>query len=103
MNTGKIYYDMEGNPRTIWQMVKESPEWAANRIQEGEKAIEEVERLKAELDELYTLIQDASSVMTLYARENPKHEWHGQEQDPCGAHAWLLKFRSITPEAEVTP
>ena len=32
-------------------MVEEAAEWAANRIQEGEKAIDEVERLIIELAE----------------------------------------------------
>ena len=40
MNTAKIYYDSEGNQRSIHQMVKHEPEWAATRIQEGENAIE---------------------------------------------------------------
>lgn len=38
MDTGKIYYDSEGNERSIMQMVKGEPYWAANRVQEGEKA-----------------------------------------------------------------
>ena len=40
MDTAKIYYDHEGVKRTILQMVKYEPEWSANRIQEGENAIE---------------------------------------------------------------
>ena len=40
MNTAKIYHDVEGNERTINQMVKCEPDWAANRIQAGEDAIE---------------------------------------------------------------
>lgn len=40
MNTAKIYYDSDGNKKTIHQMVKDEPDWAANRIQEGENAIE---------------------------------------------------------------
>jgi hypothetical protein len=39
MNTAKIYHDANGNECTIFQMVKREPEWAATRIQEGEKAI----------------------------------------------------------------
>jgi hypothetical protein len=40
MDTAKIYHDIDGNERTIWQMIKEEPEWAAARVQEGEIAIE---------------------------------------------------------------
>lgn len=42
MDLEKAYYNLEGKERTILQMVKDYPEWAANRIQEGEKAIERV-------------------------------------------------------------
>ena len=46
MDTARIYHDVEGNARTIHQMVKEEPVWAANRVQEGEKAIERVKLLE---------------------------------------------------------
>lgn len=39
MNTAKVYQDSDGNDCSIWQMVRIEPEWAANRIQEGEKAV----------------------------------------------------------------
>jgi hypothetical protein len=42
MNTAKIYHDSDGDPRTILQMVTLEKEWAANRLQEGEKAIESI-------------------------------------------------------------
>jgi hypothetical protein len=45
MDTGKIYKDVEGNECTIWQMLKREPEWAANRLQLGEKAIERLKDL----------------------------------------------------------
>jgi len=41
MDTFKVYQDSEGNNRTIWHMVKHEPEWAANRIQAGESALEQ--------------------------------------------------------------
>lgn len=47
MNTAKIYYDINGNEKTICQMVKCEPHWAANRIQEGEKAIARLEALQS--------------------------------------------------------
>lgn len=42
MDLHKVYYDSNDVPRTVLQMVKYEPEWAANRIQEGEKAIEQL-------------------------------------------------------------
>jgi len=52
MNTSKIYYDLEGNEKTILQMVKDEPLWAANRVQEGEGFEAENTRLKAEIESL---------------------------------------------------
>lgn len=52
MDTARIYHDVDGNERTIHQMVKEEPVWAANRVQEGEKAIKRVEQLEAEVKRL---------------------------------------------------
>uniref|UniRef100_A0A6M3KEX5 Uncharacterized protein n=1 Tax=viral metagenome TaxID=1070528 RepID=A0A6M3KEX5_9ZZZZ len=51
MDFEKRYYDLEGNQRNILEMVARDPGWAANRIQEGEKAIAELERLKASRSE----------------------------------------------------
>lgn len=51
MNTAKVYRDINGDEKTIHQMVKDEPYWAAERIQEGEKAIEAAKHYKpAELD-----------------------------------------------------
>jgi len=46
MDTGRIYHDSEGNERTIHQMIKLEPYWAANRLQEGERAIERLKELE---------------------------------------------------------
>jgi len=51
MDLEKKYHDFEGNQRNILEMVARDPGWAANRIQEGEKAIAELERLKASRSE----------------------------------------------------
>ena len=48
MDTGKVYHDSDGNECTIFQMVKREPYWAANRIQEGEKAIDKLKALPDE-------------------------------------------------------
>lgn len=46
MNMAKIYYDSENKQCSILQMVKKEPNWAANRIQEGEKAINKLEEIR---------------------------------------------------------
>ena len=48
VDTSKIYYDSDDNECSILQMVKREPEWAANRVQEGEKAQAEIDELKQE-------------------------------------------------------
>lgn len=52
MNTAKIYHDSAGDECTIHQAVKREPEWAATRIQVGEKAIKRVEMLEKALEEI---------------------------------------------------
>ena len=47
MDLKKIYYDSCGDKCNILQMVILEPTWAANRLQEGEKAIEELAKIKA--------------------------------------------------------
>jgi len=56
MNLEKKYYDEDENEINILQLVKKSPEWAANRIQEGEKALEHVITLSRCLAEACNLI-----------------------------------------------
>ena len=48
MDLTKVYKDSEGLELSIYQMVRREPDWAANRLQEGELAIEELATLKAE-------------------------------------------------------
>jgi hypothetical protein len=47
MNLDKIYHDLRGLECNILTLVKREPEWAANRIQEGERAIEELTKANA--------------------------------------------------------
>lgn len=47
MDLEKRYFNGEGDPCDILELTKESPNWAANRVQVGEKAIKELEALKA--------------------------------------------------------
>jgi hypothetical protein len=46
LDTSKVYKDVHGDDCTIWQMIKREPEWAANRLQAGEKALERVALLE---------------------------------------------------------
>ena len=57
MNTAKKYHDSEGNECSIFQVVRREPDWAASRIQEGEKAIEREKYLLAKIGELELKIQ----------------------------------------------
>ena len=42
MDMGKKYFDIDGNECNILQMVHRSPEWAANRVQAGQKGLDEL-------------------------------------------------------------
>lgn len=49
----------------------------------------ENDRLRAERD---AAVVGALHAMRLFARDNPRHDYKGAAQDPCGAHAWLERF-----------
>jgi len=51
MDTAKVYYDSNGGQCSIWQMVRREPDWAANRIQVGEIAIEKLAKLTLSSDQ----------------------------------------------------
>jgi len=72
MNTAKIYKDSNGNECSIHWMVKYEPEWAANRIQEGEKAI-------GELNKQRKAVKEFSKDMERKLKENDhkKQGWLG--------------------------
>jgi hypothetical protein len=62
MDTSKVYFDSEGNECSIWQMVKREPTWAAVRIQEGEKAIDEITTLRQQLAESQARVAELESI-----------------------------------------
>jgi hypothetical protein len=45
MDLTKRYKDIDGNDCDILDMINRHPEWAAERIQIGEKAIEKLEKM----------------------------------------------------------
>ena len=57
MNTAKLYEDSEGNECSIDQMIKREPSWAANRIQEGERAIDELKDIKKHILDLKAVFE----------------------------------------------
>lgn len=83
MDTGKVYQDSDGNDCSIVQMVSREPYWAANRVQEGEKAIEQLATLKRQRD------------MLLQVARNTYEVWAGSEgipQPETAAEAYLLRL-----------
>lgn len=74
MDLEKRYKDSEGNECTIMQMVLREPEWAANRIQAGEDAINQLQNTpsnndcaKCNKEELENIMCDIESA--IYANE----------------------------------
>ena len=51
MDTGKKYQNSDGEDCSIWQMIREEPDWIASRFQFMENKIEELEgKLKKKQD-----------------------------------------------------
>lgn len=82
MNTSKVYQDSEGNDCTIWRMIEREPHWAANRVQEGEKAITTVNKLKQVLKNLVEVCPTSLGCDDFH---HPLKDQHGAEEDcpPC--------------------
>ena len=75
MNTAKIYHDSNDDECTIFQMLKREPEWSANRIQEGEKAIEQLQKLVAVIDEVIKTSQPVGPIQGVFVNSNKA--WQG--------------------------
>jgi len=48
-STARQYHDADGNPITLYRLVRAEPDWAASRIQAGEAAISQRDELLAAL------------------------------------------------------
>ena len=46
------YQDADGNPMSLYRLVREEPDWAANRIEFMNKRIAELEKVAADADEV---------------------------------------------------
>jgi len=53
MDLTKIYKDLNCKEKNILEMVKTEPEWAANKIQEGEKAIGKLRRAEIIISDIH--------------------------------------------------
>jgi hypothetical protein len=60
MDLEKRYQDENGNQRNILEMVRRFPEWAANRIQDGERSDDRIAELEEQLYEM-TFERDSES------------------------------------------
>ncbi len=58
MDLTRIYHDSHGCQADILQMLFREPEWAANRIQEGDNAIAEFNEMKMQIFLLSKLLND---------------------------------------------
>jgi len=79
MDLTKRYQDEEGNPRNILEMVGQFPEWAANRIQEGEKAASQISALEAKCRDL------EQQLAPMTAERDSESRWAKQYHDEAVA------------------
>jgi hypothetical protein len=83
MNLEKKYYDENGNKINILQLIKKSPKWAANRIQEGEKAFKHITTLSHCLAEACKDIIDLTKNYEMMIEP----DWHKQDWEKVLADA----------------
>lgn len=64
MDLTKRYLDIDGNKCSILEMIEREPSWVANRLQEGEKAIEKLKRIKAlDTDDLGVYCEQVKAIL----------------------------------------
>ena len=92
MDLKKSYYNSEGIELNILQMVDQEPEWAANRIQEGEKSGIKAIKQQAEIDELVDMLESMTDDAEYYASYVSKYlfDKHGVK-DRLKASRELIK------------
>ena len=88
----KKYFDVEGNPCTLYQLVEIDPGWAVSRITVGNKAIDRLNYNKELLAELKELA----------IREHDEGEYFCSEYEgctcDCGADEHNAKVEKIYKE-----
>lgn len=85
MDLKRVYYDMDGFERTILEMVHLYPEWAANRIQAGEDAI----------DKLTIRTRQAPVIEKPTERRQSENEIQSLIQYACEHKSWNALARAL--------
>lgn len=87
MDLTKVYYDQGGLSGNILQVIKREPEWAANRIQVGERALAmltEEQRAAAESGEGANVVQHAQPAICPRCHSKLSTESGFDVCDKCG-------------------
>ena len=66
----KKYHDAEGNPTTLWRLVRDEPEWAASIIKTGERSIAERDTYRELCGELLDHLKRAYYTPTVQIDEH---------------------------------
>ena len=68
MNASKVsiekhYFDADGNPTTLYRLVRSEPDWAASRIKTGEQAIAHRDELLKALKAFDVAAKESGSII----------------------------------------
>ena len=74
MELEKNYFDSEGNPCTLYRLVRDEPDWAESRIRTGEK----LERTHKELERTHKELERKATRLLVIATkwcDKNHHDW----------------------------
>uniref|UniRef100_A0A6M3JPL0 Uncharacterized protein n=1 Tax=viral metagenome TaxID=1070528 RepID=A0A6M3JPL0_9ZZZZ len=97
MDLEKRYYTIDGVKCNILRLVKAEPEWAANRTQEGERAIAALIELKAAVRKLSVEWKAATRPESIVPDHRPDYEIR-ETYSLCARKLDEL-LKKITPKA----
>lgn len=81
-STAKPYFGIDGEPRTLWQMVRDEPEWAVSRIKAGEESIAQCDEYRKHLAVIAEMTGNAGDIGAAHEGVNAVIE----ERDALAAH-----------------
>jgi hypothetical protein len=68
-STAAVFYDQEGNPTTLYRLVRSEPDWAESRIRVGLEDAKKVVTQQAEIERLNKIVAQIGRALDRVLRD----------------------------------